>query len=372
MDILKTAQDLIRFRTETGNKQEINDCLIYIKKLFDGSSAKIDVFHADEETAPVIFMRNTDVENFDVLVLGHVDVVPAEDNMFSPYVKDGKMFGRGTLDMKSFAAVALNSMEYVLKNNLPLKFGVILSTDEEKGSKGTEAFLKKHAKISAKIVLDNDVGGDILKIVTKCKNPVFVKIISKGLEAHGSTPWEGIDANENMLHVLQNIRHFYPYFAKNGTNPEDKWIDTVHFAKICGGEVSNIISNYCETLCDFRLVETSDIETLKSNLDKCMVEGVSYEIVSDSTPVVMDENNPYILSYKSFAEDILGQSLEFEHIGGATDSREFAVKGSTVIMHSGTGEGMHAAGEYVEIDSVLKIADIQIKFLEKLSSDLNQ
>ena len=63
----------------------------------------------------------------------------------------------------------------------------------------------------------------------------------------------------------------------------------------------------------------------------------------------------------------MGRQIEFEHIGGATDSRSFAVKGSIVIMHSGTGEGMHASGEYVEIESVKQIADIQIKFLEHLA-----
>lgn len=369
MNILKIAQDLIRFRTETGNLEEVKKCMCYIQSLFNNSEVKVDVFQADEKTAPVIFIRNTTDEEFDVLVLGHIDVVPAADEMFNPYIKDGKLFGRGTLDMKSFAAVALNSMEYVSQHSLPLKFGVILSSDEEKGSKGTKAFLQKHPAIKAKIVLDNDVGGDIGKIVTKCKNPVFVKIIAQGQEAHGSTPWEGIDANENMLQVLAKIREIYPYYAKNGVIPTDKWIDTLHFAKINGGEVSNIISNYCEALCDFRLVETSSTTELRHNLDHCMQAGVSYEIVSESTPVVMPEDNRYILDYKHFAENILGREIEFEHIGGATDSREFAVKGSTVIMHSGTGEGMHASNEFVEVGSVLKIADIQIKFLEKLAAD---
>lgn len=369
MDVIKVAQELIKFRSETGNKEETNKVMTYCKGLFKGNSeARVEIFHKDD-IAPVFFVSNTDSKDFDVLVLGHLDVVPAADEMFKPYIKDGKMYGRGTLDMKSFAAVALNSMEYVLKNKLNLKFGVILSGDEEKGSCGTHAFLEAYPNISAKIVLDNDVGGDILKIVNKCKNPVFVKIIAKGLEAHGSTPWEGNDANERMLQTLANIRKYYPYFSKDEGEPKDTWIDTVHFAKICGGEVSNIISNYCEALLDFRLVETSKTEDLKATLDKCMVNGVTYKIVSESTPVVMDPNNPYIQDYKKFAEEILGQKIEFEQIGGATDSRSFAVKGSTVIMHSGTGDGMHASGEYVEIDSVEKIADIQIKFLEKLSLD---
>ncbi len=365
MNLIATIEDLIRFRTETGNATEIAKAAQYIKDKFANTKAVVEIFQRN--ASPVVFLRNVDALDFDVLVLGHIDVVPASDEMFEPVIKDGKMFGRGTLDMKSFAAVALNSMEYVVQHKLPIKFGVVLSTDEEKGSKSTESFLEAYPEIKAKIVLDNDVGGDITKIVSKCKNPVFVKLIAEGKEAHGSTPWEGIDANELLMQAWQNIRQIYPYFSSELPQPQDKWIDTVHFAKIEGGQVSNIISNYAEALLDFRLTETSSVANLEKNLQRCMPRGVSYKIVSASTPVVMAEDNLDILNYKQFAEKILGRPIEFEHIGGATDSRAFAVKGSTVIMHSGTGDGMHASSEYVEIESVKQIADIQIKFLEHLA-----
>ena len=366
MELIKVIEDLIKFRTETGNAQEIEKCLAYVEKLFSGSGAKVEVCRF-ENASPVLFIRNYDADEFDVACLGHLDVVPADDEMFKPYIKDGKMFGRGTLDMKSFAAVAFNSMFYVLQEKLPIKFAVILSTDEEKGSKSTHAFMDAHPKLKAKIVLDNDVGGDIRKLVTKCKNPVFVKIMAEGKEAHGSTPWEGIDANEKLMMAWQKIRKLYPYFSKEMPEPKNKWIDTVHFAKIEGGDVANVISNHAEALLDFRLTENSSVDNLRRNLDKCMVDGVTYKIVSESTPVVMDEKNHYILDYKKFAEEILGQRIEFEHIGGATDSRSFAIRGSIVIMHSGTGDGMHAKGEFVEIDSVQQIADIQTRFLSKLA-----
>lgn len=370
MNIIETAQNLIKFRTETGNSDEIKKCMTYMKNLSALQNARIDIFQKDK-LAPVFFARNTDSLDFDVLILGHVDVVPAADKMFAPAIRDGRMYGRGTLDMKSFAAVALNSLEHVLKNKLPLKFGVILSSDEEKGSHGLEAFLEAHPEIKSEIVLDNDVGGNILEIIAKCKNPVFVKIMAHGEAVHGSTPWDGVDANEILMQTLANVRKFYPYYSKNGVVPDNKWVDTVHFAKICGGDVSNVISNYAEALCDFRLTETSSLDDLRANLDKAMLPGAEYQIVSSSTPVVMDENNPHILDYKQFAEDILGQKLHFEYIGGATDSRSFAVKGSTVIMHSGTGEGMHADGEYVDIESVEKIAEIQTRFLDKLALEKN-
>ena len=365
MDLMQTVEDLIRFRTETGNEAEIAKAAQYIKDKFAGTDTLVEIFQTT--ASPVVFLRNCDTLDFDVVILGHIDVVPAADEMFVPRIENGKMYGRGTLDMKSFAAVALNSMDYVVRHKLPIKFGVILSTDEEKGSKSTASFMAAYPNISAKIVLDNDVGGDITKIVSKCKNPVFVKLIATGKEAHGSTPWAGIDANELLMKTWQNIRRIYPYYAADLPQPQDTWFDTVHFAKIEGGQVSNIISNYAEALLDFRLTENSSVENLESNLQKCLEKGVEYKIVSASTPVVMDEQNPDILDYKRFAEDIMGKKIEFEHIGGATDSRSFAVKGSTVIMHSGTGDGMHASGEYVEIESVKQIADIQIKFLEHLA-----
>jgi acetylornithine deacetylase/succinyl-diaminopimelate desuccinylase-like protein len=80
----------------------------------------------------------------------------------------------------------------------------------------------------------------------------------------------------------------------------------------------------------------------------------------------MSEKNNAILEYKKLAEEILGQKVDFQQIGGATDARLFAELGATVIMHSGTGEGMHADGEYVEIESVEKLAKIQIEYLKRL------
>ncbi|MCM1323767.1 MAG: M20 family metallopeptidase [Acetobacter sp.] len=367
MDLIKTIEDLIRFKTETGNAVEIDKCLEYIKASFDGTTAvvKIERF---EDASPVIYIANNEDMQQNALVLGHIDVVKAKDEMFEPYIKDGKMYGRGTLDMKSFAAVAMNSMHYVLEHKLPIKFGIILSTDEEKGSKSTHAFMERYSALNADVVLDNDVGGDIGEIINKCKNPVFVKLLAQGKPAHGSTPWEGLDANEMLMRTMANLRQYYPYFDINSGKPQNTWIDTVHAAKICGGDVSNIISGKAEALLDFRLTENSTIAGLEENLKKACETGVRYEIVSVSTPVVMREDNPQILAYKKLAEKIMEREIKFVQIGGATDARLFADKGATVIMHSGTGEGMHADGEYVVIQSVEELAKIQIEYLKGLAN----
>lgn len=367
MQLIKTIEDLIRFRTVTGSSEEINRCLDYIAAQFSGTAAVVRV-ERFAEASPVIYIANNEDMKQDVLVLGHIDVVAAADCMFEPKIVDGKMYGRGTLDMKSFAAVAMNSMHYVLEHQLPLKFAIMLSSDEEQGSKSTHAFLAKYPMLNAEVVLDNDVGGDIGKIINKCKNPVFVKLIATGQPAHGSTPWEGLDANEQLMQTIARLRQYYPYFDINNGKPANTWIDTMHVAKINGGEVSNIIAAHAEALLDVRLVETSTLAELEKNLAAACGQGVSYQIVSASTPVVMAEDNPQIVAYKQFAEKIMGREITFEQIGGATDARLFAQKGATVIMHSGSGEGMHADGEYVVLQSVKELADLQIEYLKNLPS----
>ena len=118
---------------------------------------------------------------------------------------------------------------------------------------------------------------------------------------------------------------------------------------------------------DIRLTETSTVEDLAKNLREACAPGVSYEIVSASTPVVMADN-PQILAYKRLAEQVTGRKIVFEQIGGATDARLFCGKRATVIMHSGTGEGMHADGEYVVWQSVEELARIQIEYLKSLAN----
>ena len=89
------------------------------------------------------------------------------------------------------------------------------------------------------------------------------------------------------MRTIAGLRRFYPYFDINGNGkPANTWIDTMHAARISGGDVSNIISGRAEALLDIRLTETS-AKDLAKICGKRAAPGVSYEIVSASTPVVM-------------------------------------------------------------------------------------
>ena len=123
----KIVKDLIEFKTVSGNLPEITKCLSYCERLFDGTGAKVKVLK-EEGISPVLYLTNQETMTPDVAVLGHLDVVPATEEQFIPVKKEGRLYARGALDMKSFAAVALCSLAKVLQEKWPLSFAVILVT----------------------------------------------------------------------------------------------------------------------------------------------------------------------------------------------------------------------------------------------------
>lgn len=372
MDIVQITQDLIKIPSVSGDSAPIEKIVTYVQDLFKNTDAVIEVIR-EKDISPVLYIRNNSAQTPDVLIAGHLDVVPAsEKGQFIPYIKDGRLYGRGALDMKSSASVAFDLMDFVLREKLPLSVALVLETDEETGSKGMQHFIETHPDFIPKIVLDVDVGGDICEIINKCKCPVFVKLKALGEAVHGSTPWEGMDATERLLQTIQNLRQKYPYYAKDGVIPQDKWVPTMHIGKIKGGDTVNIICDSCEADLDFRLPENISPNSLYQDIENALAEGVSYEVISCGSAVVMDENNKILKEYKQIAEEILGRKIHYQQIGGATTSRLFALKGAFIIYHAPSGSGMHGKGEYVDIESVQALSQIQKRFLKSYSEKLEK
>ena len=136
-------------------------------------------------------------------------------------------------------------------------------------------------------------------------------------------------------------------------------IDTMHAARISGGDVSNIISGRAEALLDIRLTETSTVEDLAKNLREACASGRQLEIVSASTPVVMSEDNPQILAYKRLAEQVTGRKNSFSSRLAGHRCAAFCGKrgdGDNVFRY---GRG-HADGEYVVWQSVEELARFRL------------
>ena len=359
--LIKNIIEMMKIKSISGNLTEISMMFDLIEKLYvkDGVVAHRYNF---ENASPVMLLSNCDDLNFDVITIGHIDVVPAKDNMFNPRIEDNKIYGRGSLDMKASVAVCLETLLYTLGKNI--KFGVLITSDEETSSGGMKA-LQKENKINAKIVLDTD-SGDLTHLTEKYKHPVSISITAKGENAHSSQPWNGVNAVNNLISCINELEQMFPRFGK-GNPPQNTWVDTMVVTAINSPATYNVVPAEAVSRVNFRLNETTSLEKLKSILETVTVKNnCSYEILLSSCGVYMNADNPYIKQYISVAEAVINSKIEISTSCGATDSRMFADKDAVIIMHSINGKDLHGDNEYAEIDSIFALRDIQKTFIDSL------
>ena len=366
MDLIELTKKLVKFQTITGNFEEINKCFSFIKEYI---SNKKNVFIKEKELNKVksILFSNIETNNFDVLEVCHIDVVPVSNiNMFNPTIDNNIMKGRGTQDMKAFVASAIKLFEYIIDNNINLKYGLLIVSDEEIGGEGGSKYWVEKINLKTKILLDGDAGGELNKIVYKSKGSCFIKLIAKGESAHGSMPWLSIDANEELIETINRIRKIYPYYSKEN-QPKDKWTTTLHIGTIKGGNATNAISDYAEADLDFRYIEGYSNESILEDVKKCCSKNVEAIFTEKGFLVINDENNKYIQLYKNIIEEKTKKTAELIFCTGASDSRFFSINKETVIIaNQATGGDIHSDNEWINIESLKKFLEIRKEFIRNL------
>ena len=363
--MLKTLCDLIKIKSVSGDEKEIRKVLDYCHKYFKGKKVFIKEF-SYKGASPVLLIANKKTDYFDVMSVGHLDVVPAEDNMFTPRIEGDKLYGRGSLDMKDKAAVGFATMDYVLEKKLDIAFALLFTTDEETTSFGIKNFREKES-INAKIIMDNDAG-DLLTIIEKYKHSVGVKIKAKGLAGHSSRPWDNINAISKLIKVIYHLEKHFPQYSKDDKKPKSTWVDTMTVTAFNSPITSNVTPDKAEALLNFRLTDKTSLKKLEKILkDAVKKNSCEFEITMKSCGCYMNAKSKPIVAYKKLAEKIIGEKVKISHMCGATDARMFA-DCSIIIMHGCSGADVHGVNEYLEISSMYKLLEVQKAYLESLAA----
>lgn len=353
--------DLMKIKSVSGCQTEIRKVLDKVKTAYGRDGVFVREWTFDN-ASPVLLLANCEGYDFDVATIGHLDVVPAKDELFEPKIDGNRLYGRGGLDMKASVAVCLETLLYTLGKNI--RFGVLITTDEETSSGGMKA-LQNADIINARIVLDTD-SGDLYNLVEKYKHPVSVELTAKGRNAHSSRPWEGINAVNILIDAIKELEKDFPRYGKGKAKPQSVWVDTMVVTAFNSPTTYNVVPDTATARLNFRLTEKTSLARLKEILQKaCTESGCEYKILLSSRGVYMNAEAPAIRQYLQIAEKVTGRKIEISTSCGATDSRMFADK-STIIMHSINGENAHGDKEYAEIDSILTLAKIQKAFVDSL------
>jgi len=217
----------------------------------------------------------------------HIDVVePGQGWTVPPFdavVKDGKIYGRGTCDMKGGLAASIIAVEALIDSGIDLPGAIEISgtVDEESGGFGGVAYLAERGWFS-KPRVDHVIIPEPLNVDRVCighRGVWWAEIETKGRIAHGSMPFLGDSAIRHMAAVLESIeRDLYPALKLKRTHmpvvPEGAKESTLNINSIHGGQAENdtggmpspIVADSCRMVIDRRFLIEEDVETVKNEI----------------------------------------------------------------------------------------------------------
>ena len=193
----------------------------------------------------------------DGLVLsGHTDTVPFDADRWSvdPFagtVRDGRLYGLGSADMKSFLAVAALAAERLPLARLRRPLVIVATADEESGMAGARALVAEGERPGARVLIGEPTG---LRPVTRHKGLFMEEIRIEGRSGHGSDPAAGLNAIDGMVEVIDAL-HRYRVALEARCRDDSLPVPgpTLNLGRIRGGDNPNRICGACELSVDVRL-----------------------------------------------------------------------------------------------------------------------
>jgi len=197
-------------------------------------------------------------EGADGLVLaGHTDTVPYDADSwrcdpFGGEVRDGRLYGLGSADMKSFLAVAAHAAARVDLARLARPLLIVGTADEESGMGGARALVKDAESLGARALVGEPTG---LRPVDRHKGIFMERIRVLGRSGHGSDPAAGLNAIDGMMAALEALHAFLAGLAEeSGEHGFPVPGPTLNPGAIRGGDNPNRICESCELDIDMRLL----------------------------------------------------------------------------------------------------------------------
>ena len=345
--IIQLTTDLIKIQTTKDKPEELKKCISFVAKQLP---KHLYVTKGINNGKPYITATVKKTKKPKLLITGHLDVVEAEPEQFKPKIKNGKIYGRGSADMKSGAAIAIQ----IIKEEKEKDIGIMLTTDEEIGGEEGVGYLSKQWNPELVIVTEPSDK----KIAIKNKGVLWLKIKTKGKAAHGSEPWNGENAIDKLLEKYLQIKKLFPKPNK------EKWQVTMNLGMIKAGQAYNQVPDEAELRLDIRYTEKDDPDKILRKIKK--IKDIKVEVAQKQPIRNTAEKNPYMQKLKQAAQKITKQKIEFKKETGASDTRYFASKGITTADFGPAGKNLHGKNEFVIVKSIEDIYKILKEFIRTL------
>lgn len=367
-DVLLVLAELVSMRTIANRPDELVRAIDYCERFF-ADIPGLFVRRYLSHDKPSLVVSTHDTLTPEVLLLGHLDVVPGSDALFTIREENGRISGRGVCDMKGPDAVMMLLMREIAlcavheRPNLAL----MLTTDEEVGGKHGAHYLVDTIGYRARVVVAPDGGNRPDQIVHHNKGGLVLQLVAMGKAGHGARPWLGENAIHRLMLAYQEIHAVFPL-----STHEDSWNNTCNVGMIEGGAAANQIPGRASCTIDVRVLDGAQAAAVLGAIREiAAAHRCDVEILEDVAPSYTDPSNPYVRMYADAVEKQLGAPAQFIRSHGADDGRFFSARGIPVICSRPLSGDQHSEMEWVERESLMQFYSILRGFIgdNKVGSD---
>lgn len=301
-----------------------------------------------------------------LMLNGHIDTVGVTGmtDPFEPRVEAGRLYGRGSGDMKGAMAAALLLLEEVARaGDLPGRLIVTFVVDEEYASIGTQAICREIGRWQpdAALVLE----GTDLDICVAHKGFVWADIVTQGRAAHGSAYQDGIDAIAHMGRVLVDLERLGVDLLSREPHPR-VGPPSIHASLISGGQELSSYPEECRLQVERRTIPGETAEQVRTELQAMLDRQsaadprftASLAMGLTREPFQVAEDAPLVRVLGSAIERELGRPPKFCGGAGWMDSALLSAADVPTAIFGPEGAGAHALVEWIELDSLERFARI--------------
>jgi acetylornithine deacetylase len=320
-----------------------------------------------------------------VLLSGHTDVVPAAGQAwtmppFQATLRDGRIYGRGTCDMKGFIALAIDAMLNAADMTLLRPLQLALSHDEEIGCVGVRRLLDVLHLAPVRPFLCVVGEPTLMQFAVGHKGKASYRTFCRGQEAHSSLAPRAVNAIHLASDFIAELRNSQKRIEQQGSRDEgyDIPYSTVHIGRIDGGKALNIVPNLCTLEFEYRNLPGDNpdvlLEQLRERADVLVREakqlsGVAAIEIEEMNEYPALETHPSVEAVRmlhAFAEP----GTQHIKVSYGTEGGLFAGRLNVPVVVCGPGsiEQAHKPDEFIDESQM----DAGKRFLQSLLGSLKQ
>jgi acetylornithine deacetylase len=298
-----------------------------------------------------------------LMLCGHIDTVGVAgmNAPFDPVIREGRLYGRGSQDMKGGIAAIIGAARRLSRSGgLPAgRLIVAAVADEEYASLGAEALVARWQADAAVVTEPTD-----LTIATGHRGFTWMEIVTEGVAAHGSRPRDGRDAIMYMGRILARLGMLDRELQAREPHPV-MGTASLHASLITGGRELSTYPDRCELKVERRSVTGETGVSALAEIERILTELRADDPDLRATALLLFDRLPYETPANHYLVPALEESLvksgRSPRRGGTsfwTDAAVLGHAGIPSVIFGPGGGGLHSAEEYVLVDEVLLCRDV--------------